>query len=75
MWSCLQDGGDGDLKSDGCVKLLSLIDSDAEPTGLFFSKSGKTAYLSVMHSNDTNMTEHNGWPTDDIVKVTGFKVK
>lgn len=75
VWSCLPDGDDADLKSDGCVKVLSLTDSDAEPTGLFFSKDGKTAYLSIMHSNDTHMTEHNGWPTDDIVKITGFKVK
>lgn len=73
VWSCLPDGDDADLQSDGCVKVLSLTDSVAEPTGLFFSKNGKTAYLTIMHSNDTNMTEHNGWPTDDIVKITGFK--
>ena len=76
VWSCLPDGMDEDLRSDGCVKVMSVVDSDAEPSGLFFSKDGRTAYLSVMHSNDTNMPQLvNGWPTDDIVKITGFKVE
>lgn len=75
VWSCLPDGADEDLKSDGCVKVASLVDSEAEPTGLFFSKDGKAAYLSIMHSNDANMPLVNGWPTDDIVKITGFEVK
>jgi hypothetical protein len=75
VWSCLPDGADEDLKSDGCVKVASVVDSDAEPSGLFFSKNGETAYLSIMHSNDANMPLVKGWPTDDIVKITGFKVK
>lgn len=52
-----------------------MVDSDAEPTGLFFGKDGRTAYLSMMHTNDANMPLVNGWPTDDIVKIIGFKVK
>lgn len=75
VWSCLPDGEDEDLRSDGCVKVMSVVDSDAEPSGLFFSKDGRTAYLSIMHSNDANMPLVNGWPTDDIVKITGFKVR
>lgn len=75
VWACLPDGEDEDLRSDGCVKVMSVIPSEAEPSGLFFSKDGRTAYLSIMHSNDANMPLVNGWPTDDIVKITGFKVK
>lgn len=75
VWSCLPDGADADLRSDGCVKVMSVVDSNAEPSGLFFGPYGQTAYLSIMHSDDTHMPLVNGWPTDDIVKITGFKVK
>lgn len=48
-------------------------DSSAEPTGFFFASDGKTAYLSIMHSNDANMPLVNDFGTDDIIKITGFK--
>ena len=74
VWSCLPDGMDEDLRSDGCVKVMSVVDSDAEPSGLFFSKDGRTAYLSVMHSNDANMPQLvNGWPIRPDLRVhVGF---
>jgi hypothetical protein len=74
VWACLPDGGDKDLKSDGCIKVLSLIPSEAEPSGLFFSADGTKAWLSIMHTDDTYMPKVNGWPTDDIVEISGFKV-
>lgn len=75
IFACLPDGADRDIKSDGCVKMLSVKESSAEPTGFIFSPDGKTAYLSIQHSNDANMPPVDGYPTDDLIKITGFKVK
>jgi len=62
-----------DLKSDGCVRLASLTDSSAEPSGLIFTADGRTAYLAVSHSRDGYMAFTDGFPSDDILKITGFK--
>lgn len=75
IFACLPDGADRDIKSDGCVKVVSVRDSSAEPTGFIFSPDGTTAYLSIQHSDDTNMPLFDGYPTDDLLKITGFKVK
>ena len=75
IFACLPDGQDRDIKSDGCVKMLSVRDSSAEPTGFLFSADGTTAYVSIQHSNDTNMPLVDGYPTDDVLKITGFRVK
>ena len=75
VFACLPDGQDRDIKSDGCVKVLSVMDSSAEPTGFIFSPDGRTAYVSIQHSNDTNMPLVDSYPTDDVLKITGFKVK
>lgn len=72
VWACLPDGTDRDLRSDGCVRVLSVRDSSAEPTGLIFDASGTTAYLVIQHSDDGLMPEVDGYTTDDIVKITGF---
>ena len=73
IFACLPDGEDRDVKTDGCVKILSVKDSTAEPTGFMFSADGSTAYLSIQHSNDTNMPKVDDYATDDILKITGFK--
>lgn len=75
VFACLPDGADRDIKSDGCVKILSVKDSSAEPTGFIFTPDGRTAYVSIQHSDDTNMPLVDGYPTDDVLKITGFKVK
>ena len=75
IFACLPDGADRDIKSDGCVKMLSVKDSSAEPTGFLFSEDGKTAYVSIQHSDDTNMPLVDGYATDDVIKITGFRVK
>ncbi|MEO5574512.1 MAG: alkaline phosphatase PhoX [Gammaproteobacteria bacterium] len=75
IFACLADGADRDIKTDGCVKMLSVKDSSAEPTGFIFSADGETAYVSIQHSNDANMPLVDGYPTDDVLKITGFKVK
>jgi len=74
IWACLPDGDDRDVKTDGCVRLLSVNDTSAEPTGFTFSPDGKTAYVSIQHSNDGNMEPVDGYGTDDIVKITGFTI-
>lgn len=81
VWACLPDGDDRDIKSDGCVKALSVRDSSAEPTGFTFTADGKTAYVHIQHSNDTaciagsNCESNDDYPTDDLIKITGFKIK
>lgn len=74
IFACLPDGKDRDVKTDGCVKILSVKDSSAEPTGFKFSADGRTAYLSIQHSDDTNMPKVDDYATDDIIKITGFKI-
>lgn len=75
IWACLPDGADRDLKSNGCVKILSVKDSSAEPTGFFFAADGRTAFVSIQHSNDGLMPKLDDYGTDDILMITGFKVK
>ena len=74
VFACLPDGLDRDIKSDGCVRVFSVRDFSAEPTGLIFSSDGTSAYLSIQHSDDTNMPKVDDFGTDDIIKITGFKL-
>ncbi len=75
IFACLRDGDDRDIKSDGCVKILSVKDSSAEPTGFIFSADGETAYLSIQHSNDERVSKVDDYATDDVLRITGFKVR
>lgn len=75
IFACLPDGKDRDLKTDGCVKILSVTDSSAEPTGFIFDASGRTAYVSIQHSDDALVPPVDGYATDDVLKITGFKVR
>lgn len=72
IFACLPDGADRDIKSDGCVKVLSVKDTSAEPTGFIFSGDGRRAYLSIQHSDDSLMPEVDGYPTDDVLEISGF---
>ncbi len=72
IFACLPDGTDRNLKSDGCVKVLSVMDSSAEPTGFIFAPDGMTAYLSIQHSNDDAMPKVDDYGTDDILAISGF---
>ena len=72
IWACLPDGSDVDTKSDGCMKMLSVKDTSAEPTGFIFSPDGKTAYVNIQHSDDKGMAKVDGYGTDDMIKITGF---
>lgn len=70
--ACLPDGTDKNQQTDGCVKVLSLKDSSAEPTGLVFSADGKTAYLSIQHSNDQLLPAHDGIKLMTLLKLLAF---
>ena len=74
IFACLRDGADRDIKSDGCVKVLSVKDSSAEPTGFIFDASGTRGYLSIQHSDDTHMPAVDGYGTDDVLVISGFKI-
>jgi hypothetical protein len=75
VWLCLPDGADRDIKSDGCVKILSVKDTSAEPTGFFFLPDGRSAIVSIQHTNDALMPKVDDYGTDDILLITGFKVR
>lgn len=72
IWACLPDGADRDLKSDGCIRVLSVKDTSAEPTGFVFDATGTTAYVSIQHSDDSKVAKVDDYGTDDVLKITGF---
>lgn len=78
IWACLPDGDDSDIKTDGCLSMISVIDPQAEPTGFIFDASGETAYVNIQHGEcpvelqDFDSNPVNGC-TDDLIKITGFK--
>lgn len=69
VWACLPDGADLDDSSDGCIRILSIRDPKAEPTGFIFTEDGETAYLNIQHRT----TEGHDATYDDMVKITGWK--
>ncbi len=64
LWSCLEDGADADSLSDGCVRIGTLNDLNAEWTGGIFDAAGTHFYVSVQH----NVTGHGV-----ILEVTGWR--
>lgn len=64
LWSCLPDGNDEDLMGDGCVRIATLNDLEAEWTGGIFDASGKHFYVSI---------QHNVTGTGTILDITGWK--
>lgn len=80
IWACLPDGEDRDYATDGCVRMLSVRDPRAEPTGFIFDGTGEVAYYIVQHGQqfpellDFDSNPVNG-RTDDLLRITGFKVK
>jgi secreted PhoX family phosphatase len=50
LWSCLNDGSDDGLLSDGCLRIATLNDLDAEWTGGFFDPTGQHFYVSIQHN-------------------------
>jgi secreted PhoX family phosphatase len=50
LWSCLDDGSDDDLQSDGCLRIGTLNDLTSEWTGGFFDATGEHFYVSIQHN-------------------------
>ena len=50
VWSCLPDGRDSDLLSDGCIRVITENDPTAEWTGGIFDSTGKRFFLSAQHN-------------------------
>jgi Bacterial protein of unknown function (DUF839) len=63
IWDCLGDGADNDVLSDGCIRVVSLNDLDAESTGGFFDPLGAHYYVSIQHNSS-------GFGT--ILDITGW---
>jgi hypothetical protein len=78
--ACLPDGSDRDHATDGCVRMLSINSTAAEPSGFIFDGAGKVAFYHVQHGQQPEeLRDFNSNPvdgrTDDLIKITGFKVK
>jgi secreted PhoX family phosphatase len=73
IFLCLPDGADRNDKTDGCIRVLSVKDTSAEPTGFIFAPDGQSAYLSIQHSDDTAIPMIDDYGTDDLLLITGFK--
>ena len=69
IWMCLPDGDDKDTQSDGCIRIASLRDTTAEPSGFIFTASGETAYVNLQH-RDIDTAAGKG----SLMKITGFRV-
>ena len=54
LWSCLEDGRDDDRLTDGCVRIGTLNDLNAEWTGGIFDATGERFFVSIQH----NVTGH-----------------
>ena len=63
IWDCLDDGADDDTLGDGCVRIATLNDLDAESTGGFFDPTGAHYYVSIQHNSS-------GFGT--ILDITGW---
>ena len=63
LWDCLDDGADADELSDGCVRIATLRDLNAEWTGGVFDASGRRFFVSVQHnvSGRGVILEITGW--------------
>ena len=49
VWACLPDGEDTDTLSDGCVRVMTLKDGEAEFTGIEFLADGEKFLIHLQH--------------------------
>lgn len=72
--ACLPDGEDRDIKTDGCIHAVR-EGQLGRAHRLHVGADGRTAHVSIQHSNDANMPLVDDYATDDLLKITGFKLK
>jgi hypothetical protein len=71
VWACLPDGGDSDTLSDGCVRVMTLKDGNAEFTGIQFLADGKSFLIHLQHrTQDGRAVPH----TTDELLVSGLGI-
>jgi secreted PhoX family phosphatase len=71
VWACLPDGDDSDTLSDGCVRVMTLKDGNAEFTGIQFLADGKSFLIHLQHrTQDGRAVPH----TTDMILVSGLRI-
>jgi secreted PhoX family phosphatase len=63
---CLPDEDDDDVQSDGCIRIASLRDTASEPTGIIFTGSGESMFVSL---------QHRATGVGALLKISGFDVR
>jgi secreted PhoX family phosphatase len=71
VWACLPDGADQDVLTDGCVRVMTLKDGNAEFTGIQFLADGRSFYINLQHRTQTGRAVQG---TTDMIKVSGIQV-
>ena len=74
------DGADRDIKTDCCVAIASVVDPNAESTGFIFDGTAAVAFVVVQHGEQPEaLLDFESNPvdgkTDDLIMITGFRVK
>jgi hypothetical protein len=72
VWACLPDGTDDDTLSDGCVRVMSLKDGEAEFTGIKFLGDGKSFLIHLQHRTQEGRAIPS---TTDELLVSGLRVQ
>lgn len=71
VWACLPDGNDSDTLSDGCIRVITLKDGNAEFTGIQFLAEGKSFLIHLQHrTQDGRAVLH----TTDMILVSGLRI-
>jgi len=71
VWACLPDGADRDDLSDGCVRVMTLKDGNAEFTGITFLADGKSFLIHLQHRTQDGRAVPG---TTDELLVSGLKI-
>jgi hypothetical protein len=70
VWACLPDGEDTDILSDGCVRVMTLKDGEAEFTGIEFLGDGESFLIHLQHRTQEGRAVAG---TTDELRVSGLK--
>ncbi len=71
VWACLPDSDDTDTLSDGCARVMTLKDGEAEFTGIEFLGDGESFLIHLQHRTQEGRTIPN---TTDELRVFGLKI-
>ncbi|MDP9243612.1 MAG: hypothetical protein M3O77_00835, partial [Chloroflexota bacterium] len=71
VWACLPDGADHDTLSDGCVRVMTLKDGNAEFSGIEFLADGRSFLIHLQHRTQVGRAVAG---TGDEILVSGLKV-